>query len=356
MKKLSLNILKAFSGDCILLSYFGTDSKNHYILVDGGMPNTYRTSIKHILEDIDYIDMIFITHIDRDHIGGILKLLSSSNKDKVKNIFFNSGDNIRVSDSLEISENDGKSLVDYINKLENIKTNLEEITTQTDSFKELYGLSIEFLSPTKDLIDKFNNEYKLGKVDEESKTSLNEKFISDSKEKISQKDIKELSEVLIREKSINQDITNAVSLAMLITYYNKKILLLGDAKDSILIKALQNKGYSNKNGARLSVDYIKISHHGSKYHTNISFLSYILCDKFIFSTNGSGNSSHPNIEVLSRILCHKDRDKSKTIYFYFNYPKDTYIDNSVRLLTEKEEKDYNCKCIYDHNLIEIMDF
>jgi len=98
---------------------------------------------------------------------------------------------------------------------------------------------------------------------------------------------------------------------------------------------------------------MKLSHHGSKFHTNNKFLSLIECSNFIISTNGSGNSRHPNIEAIARILCHPNRDIDKKIYFYFNYPKDEYFNNSIRLLTVDEEKKYNCESIYNKKLFEI---
>jgi len=152
MKKLTMNVLKAFTGDSIFLTYVGNDSKQHHILIDGGMPNTFKHSIKRIVQDIDYLDYIFLTHIDRDHIGGVLKLLESSYKDKIKNIFFNSGNIIKIQNSTLISENDGKELIKYINESTRIKTNKEEITIDSHfDFNGLKHLKIKVIKILKDL-------------------------------------------------------------------------------------------------------------------------------------------------------------------------------------------------------------
>ena len=55
------------------------------------MPNTFKQSIKKVVQDIDYLDYIFLTHIDRDHIGGVLKLIESSYQNKIKNILRSEG-------------------------------------------------------------------------------------------------------------------------------------------------------------------------------------------------------------------------------------------------------------------------
>jgi len=332
-----MQVLQALSGDSIYISYYGNDGKNHSILIDGGMPNTFKKSIKSILSFIDSLEYIFITHIDRDHIGGILKLLDSKYRDKVQNIYFNSGHLIATKDSKFISESDGISLVEHINKSSTIKTNEEEITIKTKF--DFYGLKISFLSPTYEAIINFNKSFNLGKVKKEALISDYE--IIEKKETICK-----LSNIVFKEKKLIHDPANGVSLAMLLEYKSKSILLLGDAKDSIVINTLKEKGYSISN--KLVVDYIKLSHHGSKYHTSNELLNLIDCQHFLISANGT--NGHPNIETLARIICHQKREKKQTLYFYFNYSKKQYIDKGIRLLTEEEEKEYNCKCIYDKTL------
>lgn len=344
MKKLTINVLKALTGDSIFITYLGNDSKQYNVLIDGGMPNTFKNCIKKVINDIEYLDYIFITHIDRDHIGGILKLLESSYKDKIKNIFFNSGNIVKVQNSTLISENDGKELITYINESPMIKSNKEEITIESNF--DFNGLKISFLSPTYETLNYFNKNYSLGIVKEEA-------LISDSSQSKTSLSLEELSQRLFCEKSLDNDSANGVSLAILLEYTDKKILLLGDAKDIVLIETLEKLGYKNKIGERLKIDYLKLSHHGSKYHSSNQFLSMIECQHFIISTNGSGNSRHPNIEVIARILCHQNRDINQKIYFYFNYNKEEYVNNHIRLLTLEEEEKYNCESVYNEVIFEI---
>src|SRR5690349_11402460 len=84
---MKLNILKAFNGDAIHIQFNeGTLVRN--ILIDGGMPNTYITlkgkkgkevkgELNLLVEEISNkgqkIDLLILTHIDDDHIGGILR-------------------------------------------------------------------------------------------------------------------------------------------------------------------------------------------------------------------------------------------------------------------------------------------
>lgn len=340
--KFDLHILQAMSGDSILLSYFGNDCKIHNILIDGGMPNTFK-KIQKIIDDneIVIIDYIFLTHIDRDHIGGILKLLDSSYAEKVKKVFFNSGHMIKYSDSTFVSEDDGISLIEDINHSDTLKSNREEITIETKY--NLFGLEISFLSPTYEALINFNQLVVLPKVKEEA-------LISDSEEEPRDNiGLYQLSTLKFPEKKLKNDFSNGVSLAMLVKYHGISILLLGDAKDSVLIPVIRNH-YSKEN--KLKVDYIKLSHHGSKFHTSNDFLALVECNNFIISANGT--NKHPNIETLARILCHEERDKNQKIYFYFNYEEEDYRDKNVYLLSEKEQQDYNCECIYNKTLFDLV--
>jgi len=340
---LALQILKAFSGDALLLSFDGTDDEEHHILIDGGMPNTYTKYIKKALRKIEQLDAVFITHIDKDHIGGILKLLDSSQKEKVQNIFFNSGKMIKKSDSTMISESDGVALVDFINTSDSLRCNREEITNESESF-EFFGLNISFLSPSYEALEVFNQAFEIGEVKEEAliSQSVKEEKISIDLEHL-------LIERPFKEKRLKDDPANGASLSLLITYKEKTVLLLGDAKDKIIIASLRKMGYSSEN--RLKVDYLKLAHHGSKYHTSEEFLALVESFHYIISTNG--RYGHPNIETLARVLCHKSRDRSKKIYFYYNYSKEVYEESKTHLLSEKEEEKYNCELIYNCQQIEL---
>ena len=71
---MKLNLFPALNGDCILVEYV----EYRYILIDGGYVDTYKTYLLPRLIEIaangGVIDVIVVTHIDSDHISGIIKL------------------------------------------------------------------------------------------------------------------------------------------------------------------------------------------------------------------------------------------------------------------------------------------
>jgi beta-lactamase superfamily II metal-dependent hydrolase len=72
---MKLTIFQADKGDCLLLT--SRDGSN--LLVDGGMPAAYRDHIAPTLTALaaagQDLDLVYVSHTDRDHIGGILNLM-----------------------------------------------------------------------------------------------------------------------------------------------------------------------------------------------------------------------------------------------------------------------------------------
>jgi len=338
MSKIKLNILKAGSGDSIHLQYTSNEDIQKNILIDGGIENIYQKEIKHILKDILSLDLVIVTHIDRDHIGGINKLLNSPDTAKVKKVYFNSADLITKNDSNFISISDGINLVEYLGN-KNINTN--EIPIVNGSSFNFEEFVLEFLSPPAESLKYLQNEWETIKKEKENTlVSFSKTF-----------DVRQLNDIVkekFTEHAYKSDIANWSSLAFILQFKKCIFLFLGDAKDSVIINALREQGYSSKK--KYKVDYIKLSHHGSKYNTSKEFLEMIDCRHYIFSTNGTHQK--PHIETIARILCNDVRNLNDKIYLYFNYPKEQYISKKVRLLTNEEEQKYNCECIYNKNIFE----
>ncbi|MEG3180244.1 ComEC/Rec2 family competence protein [Sphingomonas sp. LT1P40] len=73
---MKIEIFPSASGDCVLL----TSSDDKRLLADAGLPKAYDHFIASPLAKLrtagKSIDVAYVSHIDQDHIGGILKLLS----------------------------------------------------------------------------------------------------------------------------------------------------------------------------------------------------------------------------------------------------------------------------------------
>lgn len=81
-----LHVIQAQFGDSLLLE-FGSAGKPRYILIDGGPPGNYEADLRAALEHIvgigGKLDLLVMSHIDNDHIVGVLDLLADLEYDQV---------------------------------------------------------------------------------------------------------------------------------------------------------------------------------------------------------------------------------------------------------------------------------
>jgi len=72
-----IKLLPALHGDCIWIEY-GEAGATHHVLVDGGPLGAFgalRAHVEALPADARDVELLVVTHIDADHIDGIVKLL-----------------------------------------------------------------------------------------------------------------------------------------------------------------------------------------------------------------------------------------------------------------------------------------
>jgi len=77
---MKLVIFRSSKGDALLISHTNGNGKNSNILVDGGMSTSFKNSVapylnKEIKDKNEDIDLLCVSHIDDDHIVGVIKLM-----------------------------------------------------------------------------------------------------------------------------------------------------------------------------------------------------------------------------------------------------------------------------------------
>jgi len=325
---MKVKILKAFNGDSIHISFKDTEGINRNILIDGGTKPVYKTdrdskgkpaygvlkqTIDQIRKDGQIIDLLILTHIDDDHIGGIIKWFDDD-KDAFKlvsKVWFNSGG--LIAEYMNQPENTNLNI--YINpnktSLTSINQGIEfgkyiwdnniwerQIFIQGDKY-EKYGLEFKILSPDKAKLEKLLSEWKKKESDLLTAGKQNDY-------KLSLKDH-------IQNDKFTEDSAypNGSSIAFILTVNDKNLLFLGDSHPSIVVEGLQRFGYSSQNPIKAEI--VKLSHHGSRGNTSKELLSYINTKKFIISTNGD-KDEHPHKQLLARII-----SMNSDCEIHFNY-------------------------------------
>lgn len=345
---MKIKFLKAGNGDSILVS-FNDEIENRNILVDGGVEETYYSNstglfgeleneINSIRKRNEVIDLVILTHIDNDHICGLLKWFELDDKahEFVKNVWFNSGKLIAT--YLKEPENEdlrvGLKIFPYpqtgVHEAIEYESYLlekgiwnQKIIIQGQEFEE-YGVKIQILSP---------NEAQLKKLLKEYKKVTGDLAYTAKREKDWNKNIKDF----IEEENgsgfkFDQDssVKNGSSISFILTMNGKRFLFLADSHPNGIVAQLKALGFSKDKP--LEVEAMKVSHHGSKANTNKELLEIVNTENYIISTDSSGHN-HPNKRTLARIL-----SVNPNAIFHFNYE---HVRNEV--FSAQDRKDFQIK-------------
>ena len=343
-------------GDCLLII-----SDNYKILVDCGK---YNDNVKRTFKEcnVDALDLVIATHIDNDHIEGLIEVLQNV---EVKNILFNGFCHIPLENSakekftppseiitalknyssysnfdmaLEHSVNAKQSLflsdiiinrdISWNSCVENTRLSIDN----TDFIKiNIDKIIITLLSPDDDALIKTYKEYrkfihsKLSyELDKNKKEDISDSLydvaIKEDNSFIDEYPINHymhLTEQLIKKYSnkttdIDMSASNCASLAFILEIEDKKILMLGDSNPDIVVKGIKKLQLH----CPLIFDVIKISHHGSSKNTTTELLSLIDSNTYVFC---GGGKDKPSEYTISKII---NRPSIGGRILYFNRQND----------------------------------
>ncbi|MEX5540327.1 ComEC/Rec2 family competence protein [Pseudomonas poae] len=329
-----VRVLQANHGDCTLVTHEGHEGVFN-VLIDGGNSATFRkgTPPKHkgplciLLNELkangQFIDLLVLTHIDDDHIGGLLSAFKAPDylRKMVKKIWFNSSRLITDHFNLpNIPQNAVPVIVDSpdtsVRQAKSLESILDDIgcprapLIRSGDFIKCGPFTFDILSPDEASLRK------LLRVWPEEKSSPDTSVVTDYH--LSYKQI-------IDDDSFVSDISvaNGSSIAFILRADKAALLFLGDAHDSVVVSALRKLKHTSEH--KLGVDLVKVSHHGSQYNTSREFLSLVESERFIVSTSGAIHGL-PNKRTIARIL------ESSNGFVLFNYDK---IIRKLRLPSEE---------------------
>lgn len=92
------------------------------------------------------------------------------------------------------------------------------------------------------------------------------------------------------------DNSNDISAGILIKYNGYKFLTLGD-----LDSKFEEDSLTNVPAEDLDVDFLKVSHHGSKFSTSLEFLNKVKPEYSFISVGLNNSYGHPTSEVLGNL-------------------------------------------------------
>lgn len=361
MKKVfNVNALPATFGDCLLVEY-GDEKKLHRILIDGGTGGT-KASIKKIFsllpEQDKELELLIVTHIDQDHIEGILSILEEKTLPfKIKSIWYNGYLHLPSDDTESFGPEQGERLTAAILR-HSLKWNTEfdEKAVVIADNGELPvvilegGMKLTLLSPTNEKLRLLRPVWE--KELEENGLKAGFGYNIDNKDKENDTEsfgagLLNIEELAARPFKEDRREGNGSSIAFKAEYFGKSVLFCADAHPSVLIESLDKLEKEVH-----KFDLVKVSHHGSHSNTGPDFLKKISSPKFLVSTNGS-RYKHPHAEAIAQIII-SDKNQKELIFNYktafnsmwdspllkskYNYKTD-YSENGSNSLIELFPKD-----------------
>lgn len=341
-----VHALPADYGDALLIEYDSPTTK--WVLIDGGTSDSYATMLdrmKELMGSDRRLELLVITHVDQDHILGVLDLLQDvKNRFQIERIWFNGWRHLDPSHGAVLGPADGDRLSKLLDtdhhtvwnkpfsQSDPKELNNGAIVTHADDSPRrvsFAGLDIDIISPTPHRLRMFIDEWatatkrELDKPRKEPRESVPDNALGQPG----------FEKLLALKGGSDGSAANGSSIAFVLTADGKRVLFTGDAFKGVVAKGV--KKLRKPGDDYLTVDLVKVSHHGSKNNTSKTLLKVVRSSKWLFCSNGKIHN-HPDPQTVAWVIEHGRPDGVRpTVYFnYFNdltnlFDKPAWKDKSI---------------------------
>ena len=317
-----IEFLQAGTGDSIWISH---NQKN--IVIDGGKSAFAIIERYGKMPQGENIDLLVVTHIDSDHIAGVIALVEHLKKrneiGRLKHVWFNFP---KKEETDEYSVPEGNTLSTSLCKIEGLKWN-NNTSEMIGHPVNIGDIKLHVLVPDYDVA----NDYKPKAPDELGVKNADWDV-----------DLKTLIEN-VDDDNLDDGGPNSQSIVILMECDGKRVLLPGDCTPYELLKAI--RAYNSVNGTPLQLELMKLPHHGSVRNITKDIMAEIDCFTFVISTSVNKRYLFPNKETIAKLICYRKMG-NETINVYFNYQNALNVLN----ISGKEQADNSI------NLIERCEF
>jgi len=362
---LQLEALPAQHGDSLLLHY-GPETDPQIIIIDGGPKGVYESSLRPRLAELKEerspddpmpVRLVMVSHIDEDHIFGILKLcdeLSDAPGQRliaVQELWHNAfTDVVGDEDDEYLKSESGPAKVsstgDVLVKLD-VHPRTEAIIASVPQGKRLRETAEKLgwiLNDERPLMKSGTGNDTIDAGGDLKLTILgpsNARLIALQKDwmkkvKEAQKKAEEAGAQTVEYQDTSPP--NLASLIVLATDGKRKILLTGDGRGDYILEGIENAGLMED--GKFPVDVLKVPHHGSIRDLDTDFFERIPASDYIISANG--RFSNPDIPTLEMIVAVRG---NASYNIHLTYPVDQFNAAYDRqrlqeLIDESQDKNY----------------
>ncbi len=307
MTAVTFRALPAKCGDCLVIEYGDAGERPYRILIDGGLKGSYDEGLGRYLKESastgqpTEVDIVVVTHIDLDHIEGVIEALEQKHL-ATENIWFNGRDQLdelinpnpatrgpRQGDALDELIPDGTR---------NRVVDGQAICVPESGAVELDGIPgparCTLLSPSRERLERLLKKWP-APTRGSALANLFEAF----------DDEVDADDQTTRGPGVfgkDNSAANGSSIAFLLEIDDVKLLCTADAyaKDleATIKQVLQERGEN-----KLSVSLFKLSHHGSRQNMTDGLLDLIDPAMVLICTDGS-KFGHPDADALQMLRKH----------------------------------------------------
>jgi hypothetical protein len=307
-----MRVVQAEFGDCFLLEY-GTAAAPRFLLVDGGPPDTWELHLESELTAIarggGALDLVMLSHVDNDHIVGLLDFLARLRADGaapfigVGGIWHNSfARTIDVGGTLEprlraattnaasvqsavavngIAEGNALRLAAQALRIPLNAGFAGDLVLAADPPRppiELDNLKLTVVGPTQANLDELKAQW-------ETWLAAHEDAVADGDPQVM--------------ANSDRSVPNLSSIMVLAEADGKRVLCTGDGRSDHLLQGLGQAGLLDAAGA-MHVDVLKVAHHGSDRNATRKFFRLVTADTYVLSANGKDDN--PDLATLTWIV------------------------------------------------------
>lgn len=317
---IQVEALPAQDGDCLWLEWADRDGVTRRMLVDGGrgrpsrLPKALAERLARQPEDRRGFDVIVCTHIDADHIGGLLALVDDPPPGfRAADFWFNGRDHVDVLGPVQgdqLSARLRNSPVPWNRAFSGGAV----VAPRSGNLPviELPGLRITLLSPTRAQLSMLGSKWPRIVAEVDADLSF-ERPPPDTLRGEKDDPTVDLHRLVRRTFEPDKSAANASSIAFIAEDDDGgRVLFAGDASAEVLVASLRRLA----GRGRYPIDLCKVPHHGSRHNTSSELLDLLDCSHWLISTSGA-RYGHPGREAMARILC---RPEPATVWFNYHSP------------------------------------
>nr|WP_315220535.1 hypothetical protein [uncultured Duganella sp.] len=332
MTTFNIEMLAAKHGDALWVEYLD-GKRTRRLCIDGGPIGAYaalESCLARLPDDDKRVELLVVTHVDTDHIEGIIRLLAMPRAKwpiAPQDIWFNGYRHVAPQD--ELGGREGEMISALIHERDHKSWNKAfggkavALGGDEEALPEIPlagGMVLTLLSPDRAKLEKMAKKWRqdlvkfkmtAGDLDAAWKQLASlPRFKLGEESTLGSADLgDELRDML---KKVDGSEANGSSIAFLARCNGKSCLFLADAHRDIINRSL--KKLAKQEGETLRVDAVKMSHHGSKNNLTAEFFDLVDAKHYLFSTNGDIHD-HPDAAAVEAVIAGSTREP----VLWFNY-------------------------------------